>query len=67
MDKDLLGNPTTEMEKELVGLYTGLKGLIERDDLTPCVAANAREALACLYQAVNDLNLVHETLYEHGV
>ena len=67
MDKDLLGNDTTEMERELLRIYGGLKTLLRRDDLPPCVVSNARHALAALYQAVNDLDLVHEQLYDLGV
>lgn len=67
MEKDLLGNPTTEIEKEVARLYAGLKALCRRDDAPPCVARNARKALACLWQAANDLDLAHEHLYDLGV
>ncbi|MGQ0612689.1 MAG: hypothetical protein ACT4PV_02910 [Planctomycetaceae bacterium] len=67
MDKDLLGNPTTEVEREVARLYDALKTLARRGDAPPCVARNARKALACLWQAANDLALVHEQLYDLGV
>ena len=67
MDKDLLGNPTTDVEKEVARLYDDLKTLAQRDDAPPCVARNARKALACLWQAANDLNLKFEQLYDVGV
>ena len=67
MDKDLLGKPLSAHEQELFKLYDGLKNYVAREDLPPCAAANARVALAALYQAANDLNLVHETLYDLGV
>ena len=67
MDNDLLANPTTDVEKEVVRLYTGLKELADREDAPPCVVHNARKALACLWQSVNDLDLVFEQLYDRGV
>ncbi len=67
MDHDLLGNPTTDVEKEVVRLYGELKALSARDDAPPCVSRNAKKALACLWQATNALNLQFEQLYDHGV
>jgi hypothetical protein len=67
MDKDLLGNPTTDVEKEVARLYDDLKTLAQRDDAPPCVARNVRKALSCLWQAANDLNLKFEQLYDVGV
>ena len=67
MDNDLLGNPTTDIEKEVARLYEDLKALSRRDDTPPCVARNARKALSCLWQAANDLNLKFEQLYDVGV
>jgi len=67
MDQDLLGNPTTDVEKEIVRLYGDLKALVAREDVPPCVARNAAKALACLWQACNDLDLSFEQLYDLGV
>jgi len=67
MDKDLLGNPTTEVEREVSRLYADLKALVQRADTPPCVARNARKALSCLWQAANDLDLQFEQLYDVGV
>jgi len=67
MEKDLLGNPTTALEREVARLYGDLKELARRPDAPPCVARNARKALGCLWQAANDLALVHEQLYDLGV
>ena len=64
---DLLGKPTTDIERELLANYEALKRLAARDDLPPCVARNTREALACLWQIVNDLDLEFEQLYDLGV
>jgi hypothetical protein len=64
---DLLGNKLTESEQELIRTYETLKRLAERDDLSPSAARNVRKALACLWQATNDLGLQFEQLYEVGV
>lgn len=67
MDNDILGNPTTDVEKQVLKVYEDLKALAARTDVPPCVARNARKALACMWQPVNDLNLAYEHLYELGV
>lgn len=54
--KDLLGQPLTPPEQRLVAAYDGLKALL-REDLSPCTEASVKEALACLWQALNDLAL----------
>lgn len=64
---DRLGTPLTAREQELLHLYGELKTFVSRDDLPPCVARNARKALACLHVAANDLDLVYEHLYDIGV
>ncbi len=64
---DLLGNPMTEQEQELLRVYESLKRLAARDDLSPCAARNVRRALSSMWQATNDLNLQFEQLYEYGV
>jgi len=67
MDKDLLGNPTTDLEKEIARLYEELKTLSARTDTPPCVQRNARKALSCFWQLMNDLNLECSQLYDLGV
>ncbi|MHC4222515.1 MAG: hypothetical protein ACYSX0_02710 [Planctomycetota bacterium] len=57
MDKDLLGNPAGEIEKEVARVYADLRSLATRTDAPPCVVRNAKKALACLWQAANDLDL----------
>jgi hypothetical protein len=64
---DLLGQPLTEQEQELLAIYETLKKLAARDDLAPAVARNVRKALASMWQATNDLNLQFEQLYDLGV
>jgi len=67
METDLLNRPLTDNEKEILSTYLALKKLAAREDLPPCVARNVRKALACLWQATNDLNLQFEQLYHLGV
>jgi hypothetical protein len=64
MTHDLLGHPVTAAERELLDLYERLKHVASRDDLAPCAQQNVRKALACLWQATNDLNLQFEQLYD---
>ena len=64
---DLLGTATTEQEQEILAVYQALKQLAARDDLPPCAARNVRKALACMWQATNDLDLQFEQLYDLGV
>lgn len=67
MDQDLLGHATTDLEREVFQLYAGLKALVAREDVPPCVARNAGKALTCLWQACNDLDLSYEQLYDLGL
>ncbi|MDR7482270.1 MAG: hypothetical protein QN183_00455 [Armatimonadota bacterium] len=64
---DLLGRPLDADEQELLRAYDALKRLAARETLPPCAARNVRKALACLWQATNDLQLQHEQLYDLGV
>lgn len=64
---DLLGQPTTDTEQRLLVAYEALKVLAADADLPPCAARNVRKALACLWQATNDLDLQFEQLYHLGV
>jgi len=64
---DLLGKEPTDLEREVLRIYEDLKALAARDDTPPCVARNARKALACLWQATNDLDLSFEQLRDLGV
>jgi len=57
--KDLLGRPMTATEQRLLSAYEGLKALL-REDLPPSAAANVREAVAALWQVVNDLALASD-------
>jgi hypothetical protein len=58
--KDLLGNPMSTDERELVDLYARLKALCRRTDLPPVATANAKQAMVLLWNACNDLALLHE-------
>jgi hypothetical protein len=56
---DLLGRPLTPAETRLLAAYEALKALAA-EDLPPNAAANVREALAALWQAVHGLMLTDE-------
>jgi len=58
--KDLLGNDLTADEQELVDLYQRLKTMSARDDLAPVAIANVKQAMVLLWNACNDLALLHE-------
>ncbi len=64
---DLLGRPTTETEQRLLALYRETRALVQQPDLAPAVEANLRQALACLWNIANDLDLEFEQLYDLGV
>lgn len=57
---DLLGNALTRDEQELVDLYSRLKAMSQRHDLPPVATANVKQAMVLLWNACNDLALVHE-------
>jgi hypothetical protein len=68
MDRvDLLNRPLTDLDTQVQEIYRSLKALAARPDLPPCVERNAKKALACLWQAANDLDLEFEQLYDVGV
>lgn len=58
--KDLLGNPLSADELELVELYRRLQRLAGRDDLPPVTTANVKQAMVMLWNACNDLALIGE-------
>lgn len=58
--KDLLGNPLSADDRELLDLYARLKRLSARADLPPVVTANCKQALVMLWNACNDLALLGE-------
>ena len=64
---DLLGRPLSTQEMDLLRVYGDLKSLAAQPDLPPCAERNVKKALACLWQAVNDLDLEFEQLYDLGV
>lgn len=57
---DLLGRPIDATERELLDLYARLTKLAGQEDLAPCARMNVREALVMIWNACNDLDLVHE-------
>jgi hypothetical protein len=64
---DLLGTPLTATETQLLEIYTTLKAVAARTDLPPCVDRNVKQALACMWQVANNLDLAFEQLYDVGV
>jgi len=57
--KDLLGNDLTAEEVRLLAVWEQLKTLLD-DDLPPSARAAVEEAVAALWQGVNDLALTDE-------
>ena len=57
---DLLGNQLTADDVELLDLYRRLKALSARADLPPVATANVKQAMVMLWNACNDLALLHE-------
>ncbi len=64
---DMLGQELTPVEAELLELYERAKALLGRDDLAPCARRNVVQSAAALNQAVNDLGITWEPLYDLGV
>jgi len=58
--KDLLGNPLSKDDRELLDLYARLKALAERPDLAPVVTANVKQAMVLVWNACCDLALMYE-------
>ena len=58
--KDLLGNPLSKDDRELLDLYARLKALSMRSDLPPVATANCKQAMVLLWNACNDLALLYE-------
>ena len=57
---DLLGHTLTADEHALLETYAKLKDLSAREDMPPCALMNVRQAMVMLWNACNDLGLVHE-------
>lgn len=58
--KDLLGNELTADDRELLDLYRRCQTLSRRADLPPVATANVKQAMVMLWNACNDLALLHE-------
>lgn len=56
---DLLGNAMTDAEQKLVSAYRMLESL-QDEELSPSARANVAEAIAALWQAVNNLALIDD-------
>ncbi len=66
MPQDLLQNELTGEEAKLLDVYLRLRELVQ-EAVTPCVAANAKAALAPVAVAVTDLGLRFEHLVDEDV
>lgn len=56
-EKDLLGQPLTDVERQVAEIHERLTALATRTDLSPVIAGNAAHALAASWQMMNSLNL----------
>ncbi len=59
-DTDILGNPLTDTERALLAAYEQLKGLLDAENQVPAYTAGVKEAIASLWQVVNDLGLTDD-------
>ncbi len=57
--KDLLGTDLTQAESKLLEAYDVLTSLLN-EDLSPTAEANVKEAIASLWQALNNLALTDD-------
>ena len=56
---DILGAPLTDAEQKLLSAYRTLEALLQ-EDLSPTARAGVAEALASLWQVVNNLGLTSD-------
>lgn len=56
---DVLGTPLTDAEQKLLSAYDTLAALMD-EDLSPAAAAGVAEAVASLWQVLNDLALTDD-------
>jgi hypothetical protein len=67
MAADLIGRELTELEAELLAVYTSLRGLVSNPDLPPVAAAGVRASLAHMAVLMSSLGLEFEHLLDEGV
>lgn len=65
--ENLILAPSNEVEEKALQVYELLKQISVDPNSAPSTKANAQRALACVWQIVNDLGLVHEQLFEYGI
>jgi hypothetical protein len=65
--RDLLGREMTEAERDVVAIHDQLRELLARPNLAPCVASNARFAMAATWQIVTDLALRFDQDEKSGI
>lgn len=59
-ERDLLGHPLSQDERELLELYHRLRLLAERQDVAPCISMNVKQAMVMLWNVCTDLGLIYE-------
>ena len=55
--QDILGNDLDAVEQEALAIHRRMEAMLGRDDLSPCVEANLRHALAATWQVLIDLGI----------
>lgn len=53
-------------QEQVKEVYSLLKELIQAEE-SPMLQANAKKALACVWQMANNLEVSYEQLYDYGV
>ena len=61
---DLLDNSLSFTEEAVLDIHERLEKLLAREDLPPCIEANARQARATTWQMMVDLDLAYSPLGE---
>lgn len=55
--KDLLGNPLTPVERQLLEVHNQLTAILRDRDIPPAVRAGVAHAAASTWQVLNDLDI----------
>ncbi len=54
------------IERRVTVIYDELKEILRDETISPSLRANAIQALAVVWQMVNDLGLDYEMVYDYG-
>ncbi|MBI4320286.1 MAG: hypothetical protein HY675_17490 [Chloroflexi bacterium] len=55
-----------QVEEKVRCAYEDLKAILSEKELPPSVRANSIQAISCIWQVMNDLDLEYEMLYDYG-